>query len=368
MARSFSTPSYSPARTHWQNSFYYLDISSAPVHANSAAALNTTKSYHQGFGRNWIEFNPYTTTNWNSLIFEFFGFYPEPQGSYSQYPASYFVDTYPYPTTYSTSTWVFPPAGGNNSNGSTHGWFADLRAENARGNGTGAFFLNYLSGDRHTIMWAEQDNKLVESTGYTVLSNAPNAENVVTFDLNNYTLPMNGASPCGVIAARVPLAPMLFNYNDLVACGSTGDLGHMVGWVAKDYSNTYEWPARLTDGEQTNGGLWAGSVIRLKPDFPVNSLPNNPLRAFARTLQKYGAMLYDKNFNRAVFGVPSDSNWPTGFAGGVQAFTYDSFEVVDMSGYKVSTHSIEVASSTPAYSTGALDQLAARIAQLEGLV
>jgi hypothetical protein len=217
-------------------------------------------------------------------------------------------------------------------------------------------------------MWAENDNKLVESTGYTVVSNSPYAENVVTYDLNSYILPVVGSIPCGVVAARIPIAPLLFNYNDLVACGSSGDLGHMVGWVARDYSNTHQWPARFTDGQQTNGGLWAGSVIRLRSDFPLNTLPNNPLRAFARTLQKYGAVLYDKNYNNAVFGVPSDSNWPTGFASGVQSFTYDDFQVVDMAGYKVATNSIEVINNTPSYSTGALDQLAARITALEGLV
>ncbi len=365
MALSFTTPSYSPARTHWQNSFYYLDISDAPVHPNSTAALATTKAFHQGFGRNWIEFNPYTTTNWDDLIFEFFGFLPEPQGMFTQFPASYFIDTYPYPASFSTSTWILTPTG-SLSNGTTHGWFADLRAENARRDSSGKFCLNYLTGDRHTIMWAEQDNKLVESTGYTVVNNAPRAENVVTYDLNSYTLPVNGSNVCGVIAARIPLAPMLFNYNDLVACGSNGDLGHMVGWVARDYYSAYEWPARDEDGEQTNGGLWAGSVIRLRPDFPLNSLPNDPMRAFARTLQKYGALLYDKNFNNAVFGVPSDSNWPTGFGGGVQSFTYDDFQVVDMSGFQVAANSIEVNTGT-SYSTGALDQLAARLTALESL-
>ncbi len=365
MALSFTTPSYSPARTHWQNSFYYLDISDAPVHPNSTAALATTKAYHQGFGRNWIQFNPYTTANWNTTIFEFFGFYPAPSGNYSEYQASYFVDTYPYPTAYSTSTWNLS-AGGGTSNGTVHGWFPDLRAENARGDGVGGFYLNYLNGDRHTIMWAEENNQLVESTGYTKVSNNPYAENVVTYDLNSYTLPVNGATMCGVVAARIPFSPFLFNYNDLVACGSTGDLGHMVGWIARDYSNTHQWPARDTDGLQTNGGLWAGSVIRLRPDFPLNSLPNDPMRAFARTLQKYGALLYDKNFNNAVFGVPSDSNWPTGFGSGVQSFTYDDFQVVDMSGFQVAANSIEVNTGT-SYSTGALDQLAARLTALESL-
>lgn len=365
MALSFFTPSYSPARTHWQNSFYYQDISSAPVHPNSSAALSATKSYHQGFGRNYIEFKPYTTANWTQTIYDIYP--PHPLGLYSQFPASYFIDTYPYPTSYTTTTWTFPPAGGSNSNGSTHGWFPDLRAENARGGSNGDFFLNYLAGDRHTIMWAEADNKLVESTGYTVSGSVPSAENVVTFDLNNYTLPSIGSNPCGVIAARIPLAPLLFNYSDLLECGSTGDLGHMVGWVARNYANSFQWPARLHDGELTNGGLWAGSVIRLRSDFPLNTLPNNPMRAFARTLQKHGALLYDKNSNNAVFGVPSDSSWPTGFGSGVQSFTYDDFQVVDMSGYQVSPNSIEVNTGLTSYSTGALDQLAARITALEGL-
>jgi len=359
MARSFATAIYSPTRTQWTDSFYYQPVDELPVLAGDTTLTETRNHHISTTGRNYLQLRTYTANNWNSLTAQIPFTYPF--DLYSEYDSSYFVDTYPYPTAYTKTTWNLS-AGGTLSNGTSHAWFNDLRPENAFRNNAGTFLENKASGDRHTIMWAETNNELVESTGYTT-SGGPYAENVVTWDLSTTTLPGSaGPTAPGVIAARIPLAPLLFNYADLVAAGG-GDLGHMVGWVAHDYQNSNVWPARWKDGAQANG-LPNGSIIRLKSDFNVAALPNEPLRAFARTLKKYGAILYDRNLNNAVFGVPSDNSWPTNF--GTNALTFDSFERVDMSSVAGSVNSIAVASVTPPVATkGGLDILAERITALE---
>lgn len=361
MARKFQVETYSGNRTDWPDAFYYTPVDTLPLHTNSATWVTDTELIHTSTPtpRNYVDVRPFTLTNWNDTIFYPFGKAGQPAGTYTQYDSSYFVSR---DDGSSLHTWTL--SSGVLSNGTSHRWFPNIRPEGAFGDGTvNGFYENLTYGDRHTFHWDETNHELIESIGYTTVGGAPNAENVVTWDTTTYTLPAaptDNLNP-GVVAARIPVAPFLFTYADLVAAGPTGDLGHMVGWVAHDYQSTYEWPARWHDGLQPIGAP-CGSVMRLKADFDTSTLPNDALKAFANTLKKYGAFLYDKNLNTAVFGMMNDAAW-TGMTS--SAFTFNSFEFVDMSGLKVADDSIEanVTPPPPSY-TGALDILAARIAAL----
>jgi hypothetical protein len=366
MARKFQIETYSGNRADWTDSFYYRRVDTLPVHADSADWVTEMEAIHLSTPtpRDYIDVRPYTLANWNDTAYYPFSGIPfgrgyQPAGTYSQFDSSYFVDRDDGSDLY---TWDLS-AGGTLSPTTSNRWFPNIRPENAFGDGTvNGFYENLKEGDRHTMMWDETNHVLVESTGYTTVGGVPHAENVVSWDTTTYTLPAaatDNLNP-GVIAARIPLAPFMFNYGDLVAAGPTGDLGHMVGWVANDYQETYNWPARWHDGLQPIGAP-CGAVMRLKSDFDVSALPSSALKAFANTLKKYGALLYDKNLNTAVFGMVNDAAW-TGFTS--SAFTFDSFEFVDMSELKVADDSIQVAEPPPVTYVGALDALAARIAAL----
>jgi PKD repeat protein len=199
--------------------------------------------------------------------------------------------------------------------------------------------------DYHAILWSEASNELVEAIGYSGTS--ANAEDIVTWDLSSYTLPRNGATAVGVVAAKIPFSPLLFTYADVVAAtgSGNGDLGHMLGWIATNYKNASQWPARGGDGEMATG-LPAGSIIRLAASFPVSGLPNESLRVIARTLQRYGALLYDKNYTAATLVTANDPSWPQGGSdlGAVlgSSIPLSAFEWVDVSGIQVSADSLEV--------------------------
>lgn len=334
---SFYTPTYRPARTHWRDSIYYKRVDSLPVAADSAAKISETIAYHTTYGGPYLRIFPYGTDNWLT--------------SYEQ--ASYFIDRWPEGVPPSRVNWYIVT--GYRSTPNPHLYFSDLRQEFASRNSDLLQLFGFPEyavsnyGDRHAVIWSEETDELVEAIGFS--GYGPAAETIVTYDLNSYTLPLGqpnefGAQvPAGSVAASLPVAPFYFTYQDLLDCGESGDLGHMLGWVAANYREEFQWPARSTDGEEATG-LPAGAVLRLKSTFNVASLPNAPLRALARTLQKYGVLLYDKSSTHAVIATPSDPNWPQGandlgtLLG--SSLQFSQFDLVDMSSVMIAPDSIEV--------------------------
>lgn len=346
---SWSTPAYSPDRSLvWPNSFYYLrtDAGGANLPGTVTTALTNTAAYHaaRSYGE-LFRFEPFGPDEWA---------YSGTDPFNPPVTAGYFQDVWPSGTVTKTNWTITYPAG---SNGTSHLYFANLRQENAyqllgnyQANGDGGT-------DRHAVLWAESfayGRELVEAYNYNGTS--ATAAQVVTYDLTTYTLPNGPSEPAGVVAARIPVAPFQFTYADLVAAG-TGDLGHMIGWVAANYENAYQWPARREDGELVGNYLKAGSVIRLKSSWAIPSGWPETLKALARTLQRYGAVLFDKNSKityptttgKAVISSVSDASWPSG-GGNLRNLwaasgpALSDFEEVDITPLKVADGSIEITS------------------------
>ena len=352
---AFSTPVYSPDRSLvWPNSFYYLrtDAGGANLPGSVTTALTNTATYHAGLPNgDLFRFEPFTTDDWDYSGSAF----PPPT------TAGYFPEVWPGGTPTPTTWSISYPQG---SNGTSHLYFGNLRQENAfkaiflfgggyTANGDGGY-------DRHAVLWAESvayGQQLMEAYGYNGVS--ATATQAVTYDLTDYTLPMGTTEPAGVVAARMPVAPFQFTYADLVAAG-TGDLGHMIGWVAANYANDYKWPARADDGELAAANyLKAGSVIRLSSSWTIPAGWPQTLKVLARTLQRYGAVLFDKNSTladpnrgKAVISSVSDPSWPTG-GGDLQTLwaasgpSLTDFEEVDITPLKVADGSIEISLAPP---------------------
>lgn len=340
----FATPGpYRPSRSTWRNAFYYQPVDGLPVHGSSGTYISAMQSVNASDPN--VRMVPFGQDNWNA-------------GSESYY----FVDSWPANRPISRVNWSRINTAGSTAN--PHLYWPDLRQQNAVRNspfaqavfGLPDYAVNLSNGDRHAICWSESTGELLEVIGYSGFSAA--AEAIVTWDLNSYTLPRNGAVPVGVVAACFPVAPLMFTYQDLLDCGASGDLGHMLGLSVFDYGTTFTWPARKSDGTQA-GGVPGGTVFRLKSNFNLNSLPNNALKAVARTLQKYGAVIYDRNFTRHQLLTPNDPAWPQGQQDlGVllgTLFPWSAFEAVNLSSVAGATDSISVAGSTPAIQGQTLD-------------
>ena len=346
----WSTAAHSPnASAAWSNSFYYTPINDLPTTLDSSTVISNTVDYHDGRGDQlngsgaYLHLITFGTDNWEN-------------GGAGGNSANYFSDVWPTGVTPSRTNWSINNTGPSTPN--PHLYFEDLRQELAS---AFAFFFTYTYtvatyGDRHAVLWSESTNELVEVIGYSGFSAA--CESIVTWDLSSYDLPLGGSGgPAGVVAAKIPVAPFHFTYNDLLSPKADGTLGHMLGWVAANYRNSNVWPARGNDGQLGSGYLRAGDVIRLRSDYPVSSLPNEPLKVIARTLQKYGMMLYDKNSviadpstaGQANLVPPNDPNWPQGvndlgylLADSIQI---SDFEVVDTTSIAGISNSIEVSAN-----------------------
>lgn len=343
MPQFATPPPYRPTRSTWRNAFYYQPVDGLPVHGSSAAYISAMQGVNASDPN--VRMVPFGQDNWNA-------------GSESYY----FVDSWPANRPISRVNWSRINTAGSTAN--PHLYWPDLRQQNAVRNspfaqavfGLPDYAVNLSNGDRHAICWSESTGELLEVIGYSGFSAA--AEAIVTWDLNSYTLPRNGGVPVGVVAACFPVAPLMFTYQDLLDCGASGDLGHMLGLSVYDYGTTFAWPARKSDGTQA-GGVPGGTVFRLKSNFSLNSLPNNALKAVARTLQKYGAVIYDRNFTRHQLLTPNDPAWPQGQQDlGVllgSLFPWSAFEAVNLSSVAGSVDSISVAGSTPAVQGQTLD-------------
>jgi PKD repeat protein len=323
---AFASPApHRPNRSaFWQDSFYYLDVSSLPVKADSAAITGAMYAYHTGQGLSTeIGFRPFGLSNWNA-------------GN----SAGYFADTLPSNLDPATArrTWIANTTQAQQAG--THLYFSDLRQQGATRNVLGQYSIVGF-GDRHGIIWSESSDELMECIGYSGFSAA--CMHNVTYDLSSYDMPFasNGTTPAGAIAPRFPVAPLFFTYQDLVDCGSSGNLGHMVGFVLQDYRNQRQWPSRGGDGKQTTGPK-SGEVIRLRSDFNMASLPNDMMRALARTLQTHGAILFDLGDYPTIITC-NDPLWNTTTRA---SFPFDQFQCVDISSVAGPEHSIRLASTS----------------------
>lgn len=312
---SFSSPlPYRPNRaTFWPQSVYNLRVDELPVHASSDTWITETSDFHNtADSGTHVRFTPFGTDDWNN-------------GE----QAGYFVDTLPAGTTPDSARRTWTANQPNAQQPGPHIYFSNLRqqgATNVLGNYTPLSVI--AQGDKHAVCWSEASRELMEA----ILYRGDRAEcgHQVTWDLDDYEcyLGPNGVTKAGATATRIPVAPLFFTYQDLVDCGTTGDLGHMLGFVLKDMRDTYTWPARQTDGTQSTG-MPEGAILRLRSDFDDTGM-TQPEKAIIRTLKRYGMLLFDRSsFIRLV--APNDPSWPSNLSWGPGKLDITDFDVVDVS-------------------------------------
>jgi PKD repeat protein len=315
-------PCHSPNRaTFWQESFYNLEVNTLPLRANSAAMiaamqeLHSTGTYQNNRGR--IRCIPDGTWKYDAGATT--GYYVDrfPEG----------VDpTSPTPVVTGYRNWTLNDDA-YKSSPMPQLWMPALRQQGATKNLFTGTYSAVGSGDRHAVMWAEEQRELVEAIDFTGVA-PPTAGQVATFDLDSYELPVRlpgtpGAGlPLGVVAARVPVAPLLFSAADVEAAALVdGDLGHMLGVVVAMYrTGAPVWPARFTDGTLDSAAGYTfdledlpvcGQVFRLRSNFNLDRMPNAYSRVIARTLMTHGMILYDKSGVHSTIQAPNDPGWLT---------------------------------------------------------
>jgi len=134
-------------------------------------------------------------------------------------------------------------------------------------------------------------------------------------------------------AAGFPMTPLLFTADEVAA----GTVAHAIRFIlpnARMRGGFYVRPAThagapsaASSDAPTYGTLW-----RLRPDYPLASLPNEGARTVARGLQRYGMALADGG--NIALTARSDRSTAAKWSGllgsrDLQALTPNDFQVID---------------------------------------
>ena len=118
---------------------------------------------------------------------------------------------------------------------------------------------------------------------------------LAVWDLAKVYAPSGRGDQCtSADAAGFPIAPLLFSADEVAA----GSIDHAIRFVLPDdriQRATFVHPA--THATDTSGGASAvpyGARLRLRADYPVDTLPSPGARVVARALQRYGMFLSDE--------------------------------------------------------------------------
>ncbi|MBV8755955.1 MAG: hypothetical protein JO257_01690 [Deltaproteobacteria bacterium] len=132
-------------------------------------------------------------------------------------------------------------------------------------------------------------------------------------------------------AAGLPIAPLLFTADEVAA----GEITHAIRFVLPDDRIREGFVRPATHSTATSGlpgSPYYGVHLRLRADYPVDSLPSPGAKVVARALQHYGMIHADAG--EIALTADSDTHTTAKWAGllalqDLQALAVEDFEVVD---------------------------------------
>lgn len=132
-------------------------------------------------------------------------------------------------------------------------------------------------------------------------------------------------------AAGFPIAPLLFTADEVAA----GEIAHAIRFILPNNRVRRGYVRPATHGTNTTGGENApayGVHLRLRADYPVDSLPSEGAKVVARALQKYG--MYHADGGNIALTAQSDRHTTAKWDGllgprDLAALEVEDFEVID---------------------------------------
>lgn len=151
-------------------------------------------------------------------------------------------------------------------------------------------------GDCHLLV--VQGKTLYEAYAVNVTASAVHSDCAVRWDLSRvYPRSGRGEQCTSADAAGLPIAPLLFNADEVAAAVATnGDIGHAIRFILPNHrmaAATYVHPA--THAGAPSGPAASvpfGTRMRLKAGFDMSRY-NPAAKALLRTMQRYGIILSD---------------------------------------------------------------------------
>jgi serine/threonine-protein kinase len=132
-------------------------------------------------------------------------------------------------------------------------------------------------------------------------------------------------------AAGFPIAPLLFTADEVAA----GEIDHAIRFILPNNRIRRGYVRPATHGTDTTGGPDAppyGVHLRLRADYPVDTLPSEGARVIARALQKYG--MYHADGGNIALTAQSDRHTTAKWDGLVEPqdlydLQVEDFDVID---------------------------------------
>jgi hypothetical protein len=150
-------------------------------------------------------------------------------------------------------------------------------------------------GDCHLIVVDRSRRKLFEMWRADIRGDVFRGGCLAVWDMTRVYPPSGRGEQCtSADAAGFPIAPLLFDADEVAA----GRIDHAIRFIlpnatirAREYVHPATHGTRATSGPPEAPPY--GTRLRLRPDYPLASLPNEGARTVARALQRYGMLLAD---------------------------------------------------------------------------
>jgi serine/threonine-protein kinase len=187
-------------------------------------------------------------------------------------------------------------------------------------------------GDCHLIVFDRDGGKLYEMYKADVGATTFRGGCLAVWETSRaYDETLRGDQCASADAAGFPIAPMLFTADEVAA----GEIDHAIRFVLPNDRLRRGFVRPAVHGTDTDGptnGPPYGVHLRLRADYPLDSLPNEGARVVARALQKYGMIHADGG--EVALTAASDRYTTAKWAGlltdeDLEFLRVEDFEVVD---------------------------------------
>ncbi len=193
------------------------------------------------------------------------------------------------------------------------------------------------NGDCHLLVFDSDEHMLYEMYRADMTSGFSGGC-LATWDTSiTYTDTLRGDQCTSADAAGYPISPLLFTADEVAA----GEIAHAIRFTLPNdrIQKGYVRPAtHATSTTGLAGAPYYGVHLRLRADYPIDSLPSEGAKVVARALQKYG--MYHADGGNIVLTAQSDRYTTAKWSGLLDAHDLAALVVED---FAVIDHGAEIA-------------------------
>ena len=192
------------------------------------------------------------------------------------------------------------------------------------------------NGDCHLIVYQHDTKQLYEMWRADIKSNGTFYGGCLAVwnGTKTYTSALRGDQCTSADAAGYPIAPLLFTADEVAA----GHIDHAIRFILPNDRTQRGYTRPATHGTSTTGistAPYYGVHLRLRADYPVDSLPTEGAKVVARAMQKYG--MYHADGGNIALTAQSDRHTTAKWSGllgshDLSALKVSDFEVIDHGG------------------------------------